>query len=130
MSSSKANQESAKPSSRRGPLSKVFLSQLPLETETTQFILVNVLDFFMTYWLLMSGGFRESNPVAAYFLHSWGPVKGMLLYKLSLVTTVCLIAQIVATQRLETARWLLRFGTLVTACVVIYGVTLFVRQTL
>lgn len=129
MPSPSPEQKPDESASKQGPLGKIFLSQLPLEKETSQFILVNVLDFFMTYWLLMSGEFRESNPVAAYFLHSWGPVKGMLLYKLSLVTVVCLIAQIVALKRLETARRLLRFGTLVAACVVIYGVTLFVRQT-
>jgi membrane associated rhomboid family serine protease len=52
----------------------------------------------------------------------------MLFYKLALVTLVCLIAQVIALKRLETARWLLRFGTVVTALVVIYGVSLFVRR--
>lgn len=110
-----------------GPLRQLLLGQLPLETETTQFILVNVLDFFMTYWLLQTGRFRESNPVADYFLASWGPVKGMLLFKLALVTFVCLIAQIVAIWNLDRARWLLRLGTAIVAIVVIYSFTLLLR---
>jgi hypothetical protein len=116
------------PDQQSGPWRRLLTGQLPLETETTQFILVNVLDFFMTYWLLQTGRFRESNPIAEYFLASWGPVKGMLLFKLALVTFVCLIAQIIAIWNLDRARWLLRFGTAVVAIVVIYSFTLLIRN--
>ncbi len=102
--------------------------QLPLETETTVFILVNILDFFVTYWLLMSGGFRESNPIANWFLEGWGVTKGMLLYKLSLVTVVCLISQIVYPHRPRTARLLLIGGTLVAGYVVIHGLRLYLTH--
>jgi hypothetical protein len=106
----------------------LFLHQLPLETETTLFILVNTLDYFATYWLLHDGGFHERNPVARLFLEGWGLTKGLLLYKLCLVGTVCLIAQIVATKRLRTAQRLLNFGSLVVGGVVVYSVRLYVQH--
>ncbi len=108
---------------------RLFLKKLPLETETTQFILVNLIDFFMTYILLRSGQFREANPIAAYFLYSYGPIKGMLYFKLSLVLFVCMISQIVATQSLVKAQWLLRFGTLVVTGVVIYSLIIYLKGT-
>lgn len=112
----------------------LLLGRLPLETETNVFILVNLLDFFMTYWMLMSvqpeqGQFYEANPLARYFLHRWGVVKGLLGYKLATVILVCLIAQIVALTRLETARRLLIFVTLILVGVVIYSGVLFIRHT-
>ena len=113
---------------------ELLLGRLPLETETNVFILVNLLDFFMTYWMLMSaqpenGRFYEANPFASYFLYRWGVTKGLLGYKLTTVLVVCLIAQIAALTRLETARRLLIFGTLVIAGVVVYSGLLYVRHT-
>jgi len=117
----------------RPPWRRLLTGQLPLETETTVFILVNLLDFFVTYWLLAHrelgfGGFYESNPIARYFLDRWGVVKGLLGFKLAIVLFVCLIAQIVATRKPETARKLLVIGTVLVFGVVIYGVSLFVRH--
>ena len=54
--------EHRKPRNRKG-WAKLMTGHLPLEHETAAFILVNVLDFFMTYLLLSSGRFVESNPV-------------------------------------------------------------------
>ncbi|WP_437204349.1 DUF5658 family protein [Planctomicrobium sp. SH664] len=113
------------PSSRS--FRSLFLSQLPLERETSFFILANVLDFFMTYLLLWTGHFKESNPFAAYFLNHWGPIKGMLLFKLCLVTFVCLIAQIVAVKQLRSARFLLLLSTAITAGVVLYSLVLLLQ---
>lgn len=108
---------------------RLFHNELPLESETTVFILVNVLDFFTTFWMLTTRDhFHESNPIAAWFLQGWGPIKGLLYYKLSLVTVVCLISQIIATRRLETARWLLNFGTFVVSVVVAYSLALLLRH--
>lgn len=104
---------------------RLLLGQLPLEAETSMFILVNVIDFFMTYWLLMTGSFRESNPVADYFLRHWGPVKGMLYFKLALVTFVCVITQLIALKDVEKARWVLRLGIVVVTFVVLYSLRLF-----
>lgn len=112
---------------------RLVLGQLPLEAETSYFILVNLLDFFVTYWLLMSGGpgnmrFVESNPVARYFIYSWGPIKGMLGFKLSLVTFVCVVAQLIALKREDLGQKVLIFGTLATAGVVAYSVLLYLRH--
>lgn len=112
---------------------QLLWGKLPLEHETAMFVLVNVLDFLLTYWLMVygtAGGHRivEGNPFAQYFLYRWGPVKGMLFFKLGIVVFVCVIAQIVAMKRLETGRWLLRIGTVVVAIVLLYSVTLYFRH--
>ena len=103
-----------------------FRERLPLETETAVFILVNVLDIFMTYLLLVGGGHREANPIARYFLDGWG-VKGIVLYKLANVALVCVIAQVVARVSERTARRLLVGLTLVVATVVAYSLVLAFR---
>lgn len=122
--------------SPRDPLSQlfgwVFQRKLPLETETSIFILVNVLDFAMTWWMLMHremglGNFYESNPVARYFLNHWG-VKGLIYFKMAVVAFVCVIAQIVATRREASARFLLLVGTAVVGAVVIYSLRLFLQH--
>ncbi len=105
---------------------KLFRNQLPLESETTIFILVSALDIFMT-WILLSGdGFRESNPIAKYFLDRWGR-KGFVGFKFASVTVVCVIAQIVATKNLRLARMVLLFGTIVVGAVVVYSFMLWLR---
>ncbi|WP_092048803.1 DUF5658 family protein [Planctomicrobium piriforme] len=105
----------------------LFRHHLPLESETAVFILVNVLDYTMTYWMLMHG-FRESNPIANWFLAGWGAAKGLLLYKFALITTVVLICQIVYTKRPHTARLLLTFGSLGVFFVVVYSLMLYVNH--
>lgn len=108
---------------------------LPLQTETTLFIFVSVLDVFMTFLLLWSSAnehlrvrFWESNPVARYFLDGWG-IKGLVYYKLGLVTLVVVATQVIARNKPNTARWLLILATVVAAVVVIYSVTLLLRHT-
>ncbi len=110
---------------RPSGLSRLLRRDLPLETETSVFILMNMLDFFVTYCLLTLGGFHEANPIARWFLEGWGPVKGMLMYKLALVTTVCLITQIVYTKRPYTARAILVFGSIGVFFVVVYSIRLY-----
>ncbi len=106
---------------------KVARSHLPLESETAWFILVSVFDFWMTYYLLSTGGFGESNPIARFFIHSWG-INGMLYFKFAMVTFIVLIAQAIATQKLDTARRILSFATIAVTAVVIYSVTLLLRH--
>lgn len=115
-------------------LSKAFVRRLPLERETSLFLLASVLDFTMTYLLLtyrheQGAGFRffESNPVARYFLYSWG-VRGLAYFKLAMAVVVVLICQIVARRRLELARGVLHLATIVTAGVVIYSLWLLLRH--
>ena len=90
------------------------------------FLLFSVADVVLTMALLSRGGFAESNPVARYFLNSWGP-KGLVYFKFSLVATVCLIAQFIAFKRIETARRLLNFAVLAVAVVVAYSSVLYYR---
>lgn len=112
--------------SQRGIVHAIFRRQLPLESETCLFILVNAFDYFLTYWGLWHGILRETNQVARWFLDGWGLIKGLLLYKFTLVLLVCGIAQIVATQRPETARWLLIGSSIAITGVVIYSARLLV----
>lgn len=113
----------------------VFLRRpVALERESALFLLTSALDVFMTYILLSSSGkdpdgphFYESNPVTGFILYSWG-LKSVICFKFAMVAVVEIIAQIIATQQLETARRLLEFGTLIVGCVVIYSLMLFVRH--
>lgn len=132
MTSSNTNETTADTTSRESVWRRLLLGKLPLEHETAMFILVNVLDFFMTYWMLMHrpqgrGVFIEANPIARYFLDHWGPIKGMLGLKLCVVGVVCVIAQLIALKKLETARLLLRVGTAAVAVVVVYSLTVYLR---
>ncbi len=104
----------------------LFAGELPLQTETSMFILVNVLDIFMTR-LLLAYGAIEANPVANFFLQLWG-FNGMIVFKLLMVSFVCLIAQVVATKRKATGRWLLIAGSLIVGAVVIYSVSLYLNK--
>lgn len=117
------------PEPRETSLKGFIFGQLPLEAETTMFVLVNMIDFFMTYWLLATGMFRESNPIASYFLNHWGPVKGMLYFKLGLVVIVCVITQLIALKDVKKARWVLNFGTVAVVFVVLYSLRLFLNQS-
>ena len=106
----------------------IFRGELPLETETTVFILANAFDVFMTYLLLNLGNFRESNALANFFLERFG-MNGMIFFKFAIVAFVCVIAQIVATQKIKLARWLLNFGTLLVGLVVIYSLSMYVMYS-
>ena len=76
---------------------RLFRKQLPLESETTLF-----------------------------FLDHWGR-KGFVGFKFACVAVVCIIAQIVATQKPHLARLILLVGITVVSFVVIYSLTLWMR---
>ncbi len=104
----------------------LFRHHLPMETETTVFILVSVLDIIMTWILIRSGGFVESNPVANYFLLRWGK-NGLVGFKLCAVLVVCLATQLIAIRRIQLARLILLGGTAVVTVVVIYSLSLYLK---
>ena len=107
---------------------RTFLGRsLPLEHETSQFILLSFLDFLMTAMVLRQGGGFEANPVARFFLCRWG-LRGMIAFKFSFVAFICVLAQIVGWKRPGTGRAVLNTGTALVAVVVIYGVLLLVRR--
>lgn len=102
---------------------------LHVSQEVWLFLLFSVADVVLTVALLSHGGFAESNPVARFFLNGWGP-KGLVYFKISLVATVCLIAQFIAFKRIETARRLLSFAVLAVAVVVAYSSVLYYRAAM
>ncbi len=106
-----------------------FLTRkLPLQDETTVFILVNVLDIFMTYILLRFGAI-EANPIANFFLHRFG-FNGMIFFKLAITAGVCVIAQVIAAESIAKAKGLLAVGTLLVGLVVAYSTYLFITKIL
>lgn len=109
-------------------LAKFLSGELPLQNETTWFILANCLDVFLTYILIRSGAI-ESNPIANYFLQNYG-FAIMIYYKMGIVTFVCVVTQLIAWKNLDKARWLLRVGILIVGAVVVYSSVLFVKHFL
>jgi hypothetical protein len=103
-----------------GYLRAAWHKELPLQTETSYFILVNVLDFFLTYMLFATAEAYEANPVADYFLRHWG-IEGMLAFKLTIVAFVCILSQLVARSSLAKARFVLYAGIVVVGIVVLYS---------
>jgi Domain of unknown function (DUF5658)/DnaJ domain len=103
----------------------LFRHQLPLQSETSYFILVNVLDIVFTNILLRMHA-MEANPIANYILIYWG-FPGMIAFKLFLVAFVCLITQVIAFHHLRRARQTLYFGTALVTAVVAYSAFLLWR---
>lgn len=97
------------------------------EREMLLFVLVSTLDIVMTWALLRRGGFTESNPIAHYILVHWG-IKGMVLFKFSMVGVVCFVVQLIARRRTATAQRVLNLATLIVVGVVIYSFTLLAQQ--
>ncbi len=91
-----------------------------LEFEKTIFVVLNLMDIVMTYRLLSTGSFYESNPIANFVLDGWG-FFGMIAFKLILVGLVLLIANVVAIWRVGTARKLLYLGSFMIGTVVTYS---------
>jgi hypothetical protein len=104
--------------------SSFFRRELPLESETNFFILANALDVYLTYLLLQTNAFRESNEIANRILNRFG-FNGMIAFKFAMVAFVCVVTQIIATKRLKTARFVLYLGIAVVLGVVIYSANLY-----
>ena len=108
--------------------------RLPLEFETLLFIVASALDVFMTRYLITHGpsgnhlSFVEGNPIARYFLDSWGP-DGLMWFKFALVGLVSVICQVIARRKINVARRLLYFATVMVMGVVIYSFVLMVQLT-
>ncbi|MCU0713054.1 MAG: DUF5658 family protein [Pirellula sp.] len=104
-----------------------LIRQLPLQTETSWFILINVLDLVLTNILLQRNAI-EANPLANMVFVRYG-FTGMIVFKLVSVLFVCLAAQIIATKSLSKAKWLLWFGCAVVGAVLIYSCRLIVAMS-
>ena len=115
-------------------LRKIVGGELPLETETCRFILISLLDLFMTFLLLyfsnrgmMRNVVVESNPVARYFISGWGTT-GLVWFKIAMVTLIVLATQVVATRRPSVAQLLLNGATLFVGSVVVYSTYLLLQN--
>ena len=103
---------------------KFWKRHLPLETETCFFIFFNAMDVFVTYLLLQTESFRESNQVANYFFERFG-FAGMVIFKFFMVAFVAVIVQIIATRSVKKARYLLYVGNFIVLSVVVYSAVLY-----
>jgi len=107
-----------------------WLRAYTLETSRLQwlillFLLVNIADLVVTYWLLSySPNFYESNPVANWFFKKWN-IAGMTFFKFAVVAFVVVISEYVERKRPGAGKFVLIVGTLVTAAVVAYSIHLF-----
>ena len=115
-------------------LRKIVGGELPLETETCRFVLISLLDLFMTFLLLylsnrgmMRNVVVESNPVARYFISGWGTL-GLVWFKIAMVTLIVLATQVVATRRPVLAQLVLNGATLFVGSVVVYSAFLLVQN--
>ena len=110
---------------------RTYTGRFPLESETCWFVLANLLDFVVTYRMLIHRTgtvvFSESNPFAAYFLNRWG-ADGLLWFKAAVVMFVCIVAQLAYRKRPELARLLLIAGTAAVTVIVIYSVRMFFQH--
>jgi hypothetical protein len=111
----------------RRVINLLFYRQLPLQSETSYFILINVLDIIFTNALLRSGAI-EANPLANYFLKHWG-FPGMIAFKLVLVAGTCLVTQMIAVHHLNRAKQVLYIGCGMVGLVVGYSALLLMRNS-
>lgn len=116
---------------RQASQQRTYTGRFPLETETCWFVLANLLDFVVTYRMLLYRGgavvFSESNPFAGYFLNRWG-IEGLLWFKSVVVLFVCVVAQLAYRRRPDLARLLLIAGTTAVTVIVIYSVRMFFQN--
>ena len=115
-------------------LRKIVGGELPLETETCRFVLISLLDLFMTFLLLyfsnrgmMRNVVVESNPVARFFISGWGTT-GLVWFKIGMVTLIVLATQVVAAKRPVVAQLVLNGAALFVGSVVAYSVFLLVQN--
>ena len=91
--------------------------------------MASTLDVIMTWYLVTHSTegshtwFVESNPVARYFMDSWG-FDGLVYFKFGMVAVVSVICQLIARHKVEVARRVLYFATLMVTSVVVYSVVL------
>jgi hypothetical protein len=107
----------------------ILFGELPMESETTMFILVSVLDIVMTWYLISHSNRQvvEANPVAAFFLYRWGG-NGLVGFKMFMVAVVCVLTQIIERFKPPLGLRVLQLGTTVVAFVVVYSFILALRM--
>lgn len=98
---------------------------IPLERESVVFLIVSSLDLYLTYLLLTSQEiiYTEANPVARYFLYSWG-FFGMAMFKFAMMAIVETACVLIARERPQLGRRVLNLCTSIVAFVVLYSMCL------
>lgn len=110
----------------RSPLHFLFRHPLSLETETSWFLLLGVLDLVLTTFLLNTGVVHEVNPLARFFIFAGG-LHGLIGYKCVLLAVAAVAAQVIVLRRPRTAKAVLHTGIGVQFLVVAYSVTLLLK---
>lgn len=114
---------------RRSPLHYLFRHRLALESETSWFLLLGLLDVVLTTFLLNTGLAHEANPIARRFLFSDG-VHGLIAYKFALLTVAVVAVQIIVLSRPRTAKAVLHLGIGAQSLVVAYSLMLLAKVAL
>ena len=86
----------------------VLLRKLRFPTEYGLFVVVNLLDLFITMLFIRYGG-GEANPAARWIMLSFGKT-GFVVYKIVLMLVVIGLCEVVARKRIVMARLLIWFG--------------------
>ncbi len=94
--------------------------------EVWLFAVLSAADIALTYVLIGHFGHAEGNPVARYFVEGWG-LKGMIWFKLGLVSVILGVCHFIRPSRPRTARLIVQFGLTAAAFVVAYSVVLLLR---
>lgn len=106
------------------------LTSAPVEwlrwPEVWLFLALSAVDLVLTYVLIGHFGHQEGNPVARYFVEGWG-LKGMVWFKLGLVSIILTISHVVALRQPDQARLVVRLGLLSVAAVVVYSAGLLLK---
>jgi len=99
-----------------------------LANETTLFILVNAIDFFVTYVLLAwpDSPAYEANPIARRMFHLGLP--HLIGFKFGAATVAVVCCELVARRRPKLGRSVIISLTLVVTLVAIYGLRLIVQH--
>ena len=107
-----------------GWLSELFRSQFVLSNETTVFILVNALDFFVTYLLLAwpDSPVYEANAIARAMFR-WG-LRYVIVFKFGLATVAVVSCELVARRNYWLGRSVLIALMILVAAVVAYSLRL------
>ena len=95
----------------------VLLRKMQFPTEYGLFVVVNLLDLFITM-LFIRFGAREANPAAEWILLSFGKT-GFIVYKVVLMLVVIGLCEVVAQKRKTMARALIWFGIVAVAFVAV-----------
>jgi len=98
------------------------------------FVFFSTMDVMLT-WRILRGGGRELNPVARHVLEYWSALGEdwdiwvALSFKFCMMLLVIISCEVVGRKRPRVALWLAGGAVGITACAVVYALSLLVYQT-